>query len=40
MTAAEFRLWGGERLGIFQERLKRLGRKQRVRAQQLFKSQD
>jgi hypothetical protein len=40
MTPTEFRLWGGERLGIFQERLKRLGRKQRVRAQQLFKSED
>jgi hypothetical protein len=39
-TAADFRLWGSEQLGIFQERLKRLGRKQRVRAQQLFKSQD
>jgi hypothetical protein len=40
MTPAELRLWGGERLGIFQERLKRLGRKQRVRAQQLFDAKD
>jgi hypothetical protein len=39
-TPAEFRLWAGERLGMFQDRLKRLGRKQRVRAQQLFKSKD
>jgi hypothetical protein len=39
-TAADFRLWGSEQLGIFQERLRRLGRKQRVRAQQLFRSQD
>ncbi|OGO23782.1 MAG: hypothetical protein A2144_08970 [Chloroflexi bacterium RBG_16_50_9] len=38
MTPGEFRLWGGERLGLFQERLKRLGRRQRVRAQQLFDS--
>jgi hypothetical protein len=38
MTPGEFRLWGTERLGMFQERLKRLGRRQRVRAQQLFKS--
>lgn len=34
----EFRLWGSERLGIFQERLRRLGRRQRVRVQQLFES--
>lgn len=40
MTAAEFRIWGSERLGIFQERLKRLGRKQRVRTQQLFTSEE
>jgi len=40
MTPGEFRLWGTERLGIFQERLKRLGRKQRVRAQQLFDARD
>ena len=36
----EFRLWGSERLGIFQERLKRLGRRQRVRTQQLFESEE
>jgi hypothetical protein len=38
MTAEEFRRWGGERLGIFQERLRRLGRRHRVRNQQLFAS--
>jgi hypothetical protein len=37
-TAAEYRLWGGERLGIFRERLKRLGRRHRVRNQQLYTS--
>jgi hypothetical protein len=36
MTPREFRLWGSERLGLFQERLKRLGRAHRVRAQHLF----
>jgi hypothetical protein len=40
MTPTEFRLWGSERLGIFQERLKRLGRRQRVRTQQLFESEE
>jgi hypothetical protein len=40
MTPGEFRLWGSERLGIFQERLKRLGRRQRVRTQQLFESEE
>jgi hypothetical protein len=40
MTSNEFRIWGGERLGIFQERLKRLGRKQRVRTQQFFTSRE
>ncbi len=39
-TPGEFRLWGSERLGFFQERLKRLGRGQRVRSQQLFESTD
>ncbi len=39
-TPEEFRLWGGERLGIFRERLKRLGRKNRVREQQLFTAED
>jgi hypothetical protein len=36
VTPGEFRLWGSERLGIFQESLRRLGRRQRVRIQQLF----
>lgn len=36
MTPREFRLWGSERLADFQERLKRLGRRQRIRTQQLF----
>ncbi len=36
MTSKEFRLWGNERLSIFKERLKRLGRRQRVRTQQIF----
>jgi hypothetical protein len=34
----ELRLWGSERLGVFQEKLRRLGRRQRVRVQQLFES--
>lgn len=38
MTPKEFRLWGNERLRIFKDRLKRLGRRQRVRNQQLFES--
>lgn len=38
MTSREFRLWGSDRLGFFQERLRRLGRRQRVRSQQLFDS--
>jgi hypothetical protein len=36
----EFRLWGTERLGMFQERIKRLGRKNRVRAQEFYKAED
>jgi hypothetical protein len=41
MTAPEeFRRWGTERLGMFQDRVKRLGRKNRVRAQELFKARD
>ncbi len=40
MTPAEFRLWGSEQLGIFQERIKQLGRRHRVRSQQLFESVD
>ena len=39
MTPREYRLWASERLGIFQERLDRLGRRQRVRDQQLFVSE-
>lgn len=35
-TPREFRLWGNERLKIFREGLKRLGRRQRIRTQQLF----
>ena len=38
MTPREYRLWASERLGVFQERLDRLGRRQRVRNQQLFVS--
>jgi len=36
LTSEELRIWGNERLKIFKERLKRLGRRQRVRTQQLF----
>jgi len=36
VTSEELRTWGNERLKIFQEGLKRLGRRQRVRTQQLF----
>ncbi|MFC1937407.1 hypothetical protein ACFLWY_02460 [Chloroflexota bacterium] len=36
MTPKEYRTWGNERLTVFRERLKRLGRKQRIRSQQLF----
>ncbi len=36
----EFRLWGSERLGMFQERVKRLGRKNRVRAQEFYGERD
>ena len=36
MTPREFRLWGNERLKVFRERLKKLGRRQRVRTQHLF----
>ena len=38
MSPREYRLWASERLGVFQERLDRLGRRQRVRDQQLFVS--
>jgi len=40
VTPGEFRLWANERLGMFQEKLKRLGRKNRVRAQQLFRARE
>ena len=36
LTSEELRTWGNEKLKIFKERLKRLGRRQRVRTQQLF----
>jgi len=36
MTPTEYRAWGNERLGIFENELKRLGRRQRIRTQQLF----
>lgn len=36
MTPREYRIWGNERLKIFRDRLKRLGRRQRIRTQQLF----
>lgn len=36
MTTDEYRAWGNERLVIFRERLKQLGRRQRLRTQQLF----
>jgi hypothetical protein len=35
-ASKEYRTWGNERLVIFRERLKQLGRRQRVRSQQLF----
>jgi hypothetical protein len=36
MTAKEYRTWGNERLVIFREGLRQLGRRQRLRNQQLF----
>ena len=36
MTPREYRIWGNERLRSFRDRLKRLGRRQRIRTQQLF----
>jgi len=36
MTSKEYRTWGNERLKIFKDQLKRLGRKQRIRTQELF----
>ena len=35
-VSKEFRLWGSEKLAVFQEALRRLGRRQRVRVQRLF----
>lgn len=36
MTPTEYRAWGNERLKIFKDGLKRLGRRDRIRTQQLF----
>ena len=36
MTPREYQVWGDERLRIFKDRLKKLGRRQRIRPQQLF----
>ena len=36
MTPKEYRSWGNERLRTFTDTLKRLGRRQRIRTQQLF----
>ena len=38
MTPGEFLAWGNERLQFFREELKRLGRRNRVRIRQLYKS--
>jgi len=38
MTPREFLTWGKDRLNIFNGGLKRLGRRQRIRMQQLYKS--
>ena len=38
MTPGEFLAWGNERLKFFREELKRLGRRNRVRIRQLYKS--
>jgi len=35
-TPREYRIWGNERLRTFRDRLKRLGRRQSIRTQQLF----
>ena len=37
MTPREFLTWGKDRLNIFNDALKRLGRRQRTRTQQLYK---
>ncbi len=36
MTPGEYRAWGNDRLRTFKEGLRRLGRRQRIRTQQLF----
>lgn len=36
MTPTEYRAWGNERLRMFKDGLKRLGRRDRIRTQQLF----
>ena len=36
MTPKEYRTWGNERLRMFKDGLKRLGRRQRIRTPQLF----
>jgi len=36
MTPKEYRVWGNERLKVFRDRLRQLGRRQRIRTQQLF----
>jgi len=40
MTSEEYRSWGNEKLSIFQDGLSRLGRRQRLRTQQLFTNTD
>lgn len=37
LTPREYRIWGNERLRAFKDSLKRLGRRQRIRTQHLFK---
>lgn len=37
ITPREFRLWGNQKLSTFRDELKRLGRRQRIRTQQLYK---
>ncbi len=36
VTPREYRLWGNERLKVFTDALKRLGRRQRIRTSQLY----
>ena len=38
MTPSEFLAWGNEKLGFFRQELKRLGRRNRVRIRQLYRS--